>query len=73
MPATNAVSKHTFSVMRCIKTYLRSSMHEDRLNHLMILAVHIDETDKLNIDNIGNEFVHGSEHRLNIFGKFVRN
>ena len=48
-------------------------MHEDRLNHLMILAVHIDETDKLNIDNIGNEFVHGSEHRLNIFGKFVRN
>ena len=48
-------------------------MHEDWLNHLMIPVVHKDETDKLNIDNIRDEFVHGSEHRLSIFGKFVCN
>ena len=44
-------------------------MREDRLNHLMLLAIH---TEKLDIDYIGDEFVRGSEHRLSIFGKFVR-
>ena len=73
MTATNAVSERMFSVMRRIKTYLRSSMCEDRFNHLMILTVHKDETGKLDIDNIGDEFVHGSGHRLSVFDKFVRN
>ena len=47
-------------------------MREDRLNHLMLLAIHKEETEKLDIDYIGDEFVRGSEHRLSIFGKFVR-
>ena len=40
----------------------------NRLNHLMLLAIHKEETEKLDIDYIGDEFVHGSEHRLSIFG-----
>ena len=46
-------------------------MREDRLNHLMLLAIHKEETEKLDIDYIDDEFVRGtsSEHRL---GKFVR-
>ena len=47
-------------------------MREDRLNHLMLLAICKVETEKLDIDYIGDEFVRGSEHRLSIFGKFVR-
>ena len=35
------------------------------LNHLMLLAIHKEETEKLDIDYIGDEFVRGSElHRL---------
>ena len=37
MPATNAASKQTFSIMRRVKSYLRSSMGQARLNHLMVL------------------------------------
>ena len=70
MPATNAVSERSFSALRRVKTYLRSTMKQTRLNHLMILRVHKDITDSLNLNEIGNEFVRCSEHRLSIFGHF---
>ena len=40
MPASNAVSERSFSALRRVKTYLRSTMNQDRLNHLMILHIH---------------------------------
>ena len=70
MPATNAVSERSFSALRRVKTYLRSTMKQTRLNHLMILHVHKDITDSLNLNDIGNEFVRCSEHRLSVFGHF---
>ena len=70
MPATNAVSERSFSALRRVKTYLRSTMKQTRLNHLMILHVHKDITDSLNLNDIGNEFVRCSEHRLSLFGHF---
>ena len=70
MPATNTVSERSFSALRRVKTYLRSTMKQTRLNHLMILHVHKDITDSLNLNDIGNEFVRCSEHRLSVFGHF---
>ena len=37
MPATNAQSERSFSALRRIKTYLRSTMAQQRLNNLMVL------------------------------------
>ena len=39
-------------------------MSQDRLNHLMILHVHKELTDALDLKEVANEFVCGSEHRL---------
>ena len=47
MPATNAVSEHLFSSLRCLKSYLRSTMTHTRLNNLMVLHVHSNRTDQL--------------------------
>ena len=57
MPATNEVSERSFSTLRLVKTYFRATVIQERLNHLMILHVHKDLTDKSNLTNIGNEFV----------------
>jgi hypothetical protein len=70
MPATNAASERSFSAMRRIKTYLRSTMSQERLNNLMILHVHKDFTDALDLVEVANEFVRGNESRLSSFGKF---
>jgi len=40
MPATNAVSERSASALRRVKTILRSTMQQDRLNHFMVLHVH---------------------------------
>lgn len=39
MPATNSTSERSFSALRHVKTYLRNTMSQRRLNDLMILHV----------------------------------
>ena len=71
MPATNAVSERSFSTLRRIKTFLRSTMSQVRLNNIMTLHIHEDLTDNLDLLEVGNEFVSASEHRQNTLGNFV--
>ena len=61
MPATNAIIEGSFSALHEVKTYLRSTMKQTCLTHLMILHVHIDS---LNLHDIGNEFVRCSVDAL---------
>ena len=68
MPATNATSERSFSALRRVKTYLRTTMTQNRLNHLMVLHVHKERTDSLDLMNIAREFVTGREGRLRMFG-----
>ena len=68
MPATNAGSERSFSAVRRIKSYLRSTMSQQRLNHLMLLHVHKDRTDGLDLVDVANDFIFGSEDRKNLFG-----
>ena len=66
-----ASSERAFSALkRTLKTYLRATMTQKRLNHAMMLHVNKDKIDQINPKDIGNLFVAGSEYRLQIFGKF---
>ena len=60
LPATNATSERTFSTMRRLKTYLRSTMSQMRLNHVMILSIHKELVSELDLHDIANQFVSGS-------------
>jgi hypothetical protein len=42
MPSTSASAERVFSAMRRVKTYLRSTMSENRFSNLMLLAVEKD-------------------------------
>ena len=57
MPATNAISERSFSALKRVKTYLRTTMTQRRLNHLMLLHVHIDKTDNIDLKEISDDFV----------------
>ena len=67
MPATNATSERSFSALCRVKSYLRSTMGQQRLNNLMVLHVH---KDLLNLVDVANDYVKDSEQRLHVFGKF---
>ena len=71
MLATNAVSERSFSALRRIKSYLRATMSQERLNHIMVLHVHKHLTDQIFYIEIGNEFSKGCSHREAFFGNFL--
>ena len=70
LPSTNASSERAFSAMKRLKTYLRSTMCQPRLNHVMILEIYREEFDRLDLTAAASEFIRGSEHRLRIFGNY---
>ena len=45
-------------------------MSQRRLNSLMVLHVHSDRLDKINLLEIGNEFISANHQRKSIFGLF---
>ena len=71
MPATNAVSERSFSALRCLKTWIRSSMNQSRLNWCLILHIHCDEADKLDLTAIAHEFISRNQSRPRTFREFV--
>ena len=67
MPATNAISERSFSAMRRIKTYLRSTMVQEWLNSVMVLHIHKELTDGLDLNIICKEFIYKSDYRKTKF------
>jgi len=55
MAATNAISEHLFSALKRVKTYLHSTTGEGRLNHLMLLHVHKELADGIDMVKVANE------------------
>ena len=71
MPAMNAVSERSFSALRRIKSYLRATMSQERLNHIMVLHVYKHLTDRICYIEISNEFSKGCSHREAFFGNVL--
>ena len=70
IPITSATSERTFSALRRLFTYLRSSMSERRLNNCLLLHVHKDVTDSLDLISIASEFVCAHDEHRKHFGHF---
>ena len=69
LPATNASSERSFSLLRLVKSYLRATTGQGRLIHLMILNAYKENADKLNLKDVAREFIHKSDTRISLFGK----
>ena len=70
MPATNALSERSFSALRRLKTLLRTTTDQVRLNNCMTLHVHKNRTDSILLLRIGNEFIQRNSSRVHIFGQY---
>lgn len=69
LPATNAVSERCFSHLRRLKNYLRNTMTQKRLNHLMLIYTYRD-TYKFDAKRICNMFIDDNAERERQFVKF---
>lgn len=70
-PATNAESERIFSGLKRVKTYLRSTMCKKRLNSLMLIHVHKELIDGIDLIDLANSFVSRKGSRVVTFGTFT--
>ena len=67
-PASSAEAERSFSSLRRLKTWLRTTMTQKRLNSVAVCHIHNDLMDNINMDAIMRDFAGRSEIRKNIFG-----
>lgn len=70
LPVTTCTAERSFSALRRLKTYLRSTMSAQRLNHLAVLYVHKEYTDQIDLKKITNAFISACDRRSGVFAKF---
>jgi len=56
IPVTIASAKKSFSKLKLIKSYLRSTTSQERLNNLAMLSIEKDMVEKLNCASLLNDF-----------------
>ena len=57
MPVTVASAERSFSKLKLLKNYLRSTMTQDRLNGLAILCIEKKLLDEIDLNGIIDDFV----------------
>ena len=54
---TNCSGERSFSALKRIKNYLRSTLKDEKLNHLALMHVESSVLQKLNFNNVLDQFV----------------
>ena len=68
MSATNSVSELSFSFLKRIKTFLRSTTTNNQLNDLLVLHIHKLLTNRLNLMKVTDEFAKRRKGRKSRLG-----
>ena len=70
LPITSATAERSFSALRRLKSYLRATMTQQRLNNVLIPHCHKDRTDALDLTAVALDFSEKNERRSRFFGLF---
>ena len=65
MPVSSATAERSFSSLKSLKTYLRTTMVEDRLNGLSLM--HIHRGHQIEMDRIIQQFAADGNQRIRLF------
>ena len=67
LPVTVASAERSFSKLKLIKTYLRSTMAQERLDGLSLLAIERESAQKIDLDSIVDKFAKANVRRASKF------
>ena len=69
VPATSCTAERSFSQLRRLKNWLRTTMTQTRLNHAAVCAVHAEVLMEIDLKPLMREFAMRSVQRVKVFGK----
>ena len=67
IPVTVASAERSFSKLKLLKSYLRSTMTQERLNDLAMIALENDMLEKINYKSIIEDFISRNTTRMKLF------
>ncbi|XP_074302386.1 uncharacterized protein LOC141633942 [Silene latifolia] len=67
IPVTVASAERSFSKLKLLKSYLRSTMSQERLNGLALIAIENEILEQIEYKDMINEFASQNARRINIF------
>ena len=66
LPLTSCSAERAFSKLKLIKSRLRSTMNQERLQSLMLMSVESDIMEGLDTEKLVEDFVDISPRRMNL-------
>lgn len=69
IPVTVATAERSFSKLKLLKSYLRSTMTQERLNGLATKALENDVLEKINYEDIIEDFISRNTRRMTLFNR----
>ena len=63
-PVSTCSAERSFSSLRRLKSYLRSTSSRERLNHLAGISVHSGIVSHLNVDSLMDDFIKRAHIRI---------
>lgn len=73
LPGSSCTNERSFSRLRRLKNYLRSTMLQDRLNDISILNIYSDIANDIDNDSLLNKFIEKHNLRLQTFAVLYKN
>ena len=70
IPVSVASRERIFSKLKLIKSYLRSTMSQQRLNGLALLSIEKDFLNEINYDNLIDNFTSQTTRKINFRKKY---
>lgn len=71
VPISSAEAECRFSGLRRLKTWLRSTMTQKILSGIAMCHIHQERLDRLDRQEIAQQYVQGNERRRDVFGSFI--
>jgi len=69
IPVTVASAERSFSKLKLLKSYLRSTMIQERLNGLATIALESDALENINYEDIIGDFISRNTRRMMLFSR----
>lgn len=67
IPVTVASAERSFSKLKLLKSYLRSTMTQERLNALALIAIESEMLERIGYEHIIEDFISKNTHRIMLF------
>ena len=69
IPVTVASAERSFSKLKLVKTYMHSTMKQERLNGLATIALENDVLEKIKYEDIIEDFISKNTRRMMLFNR----